>query len=890
MKIKITQITLACCFFITSLQAVVATGDENAASGDTFSFSIGHAKFEMSSNRHRLWLAATDSSLVNQPQNVKKFGLSYVDEIPAEPLVNQKTKETWIPIASPLANEEDAIIFTYDSDVKKVSASKTTNPIYGASFSFFDIPANKPAFVTTDALTKVYYTQDIQHFNEQTDENKNKTELLVHDFGTGNEVKSLVAVGSGVFAAHAGTTLKISSLLPSKIIIKEEKDKDGNVVKEESLPYLKEIACAEIPDTTSASSVTMHQQPFLGNVYVGLEPSATIKTGVIIAQTGLSTVPLVSIASEDVANDTTVLTNTITSISSMLTSTNLNYLIVADESNNIYALPLVSEPGENYGKVADVTSITNLFNVFPSQRRFNKLLADPDQVKINATYSEQLTVGQDPPKTSASIKDLYVIGDAVYVVIDQNYDGADNNKPGTLCSRAIFADDGHIISWTPWSRVLGSDEPMVFSTLSKTTTAGFYIANEGKKVVQTQWSSTSNLSPFMQKAHNDISGTQGIFNFSCQTPGFNNKISLLIATGLNSVTIGQTGFFDSGDFKIKHLCLSDAVSFNNVNNNSSLIAAELAHDENTDDHWLFAGGASGVAVLADATGVTRSEHFTSVADFKNNELTWKQVGNFSFVKKLVWDNTFLYVLTSTALYRIELDKAKFSSSPTALNPIKLFDTASVNGSYFLDLIVDDGFGIIGTTNGMYSFNGSASSLTNIFVPDGLPAISQLTIVSNKTEPQRNFKEKSNLYVLSNTFTTQQSRLNRFFIATDENNKTTISPLNDALIATATFMNGVATSLIRFNQYVSSYYSNGSWNLASSYFLGITQPETIISPTVQQISTGLRSGQSSTQGIIPHSSRVPTGFLNGVDMLLGIKQESTSGALIMTGNFEARVNA
>ena len=930
MKNKILCTCIALYFFVSHIHTTVVKGDPNAAQGETFSFNIGHATF-VTKQKHRLWLASGED-LSSESDDVQKFGLSLVEEISAEPMLKPNTTSILTPEAKPLANKEPATIIASTS-TNQPTVSVDPNPIYGANFLFFDtiihphLPQenNLPTFVVDGSLNKVYFVHDIKHnyLDPQLEKAISSTQLMEYDLSTGEEVKHILGVKASIFVAHAAGTFgtdtsKITLLTPSQFIHSTSTGANGETI-DNKLSYLKYNGEREISISTDAlkggsgepdlsslgSSVTMHA---IGtNVYVGLDVSADGggQAANVIISRGLTFDSIATDAVVQGGKDTVISANSsnrtrATNIASMTTSTSLSYLIVARDvgpglgAQSIYAVPLVAKRGENFGKVADISSIVNNFRknspTLFIERFFDTALTDPDQIDHltgTSEVTERLTVGQGPPPlaTNELIKDLYVVGDSVYIVIDQDY--ATNQQPGTFYSQAIFAADGHIISWTPWKRVLGSDEPMLYSSVSKNTSSGFYVSSTGtdfKKVVQTQWLPNGNLSPFFHAAQGPLGGTQGLFNFPQSTPGFNNALSMLIATGLNAVTIGQTGFVDGGHFKVKPMDNDDVVSFA-VNDNQALVAAEIAHD-GSGDHWLFAGGVSGLAVLVDSTGVTWNGTLSNVGDLNTGQ-EWQQVGNFEFIKKLVWDDTYIYILTSKALYRIDLDKDKFSDTPIALDVVTILESTQLSSNpYLLDIIIDNGFCILGTTQGMYSFNvaatGGVTDTVKISVADGNPAISQLLAISDSLEPQRSFKTNSNLYVLNNTFGSQQAKVHRFAIQ-----DSSIEPFNDALLNNSSSPNGIATSFVRFNQYVNHYFTNGSWNFASSYFLGVNQPSTTVSPVMLQLFAGIKNGRSSSEIILKNSLLVPARFLLATNMFLGIQHESTSGAFIMSGNFEAR---
>lgn len=914
---KALYIAFTSCFLTSHLESTIAVGDPVAAPGTTFSFNVGFAKYNENQNRLRLWLA---SSQVITDELAKPYALSYIDQIPAEPIANPATGQQYFPTAWPMANPEGAFVFFYNPTKNLVETTNIANPIYGQAFAFFEMFSNKPVFVMANDLSKLYYGYDIDHPPVGATQRFNKTELLLYDFGQGQNIASLLGAYDGIYAAYSSGTFGTS---PSSIA----RFTQGALAQEDSekpQPYLQLLASEPVSVSTPAltnggsnlaslgSSITM--QSFATMTYAGVQAKAlnggATATGIMVVNNvltdGVYSILFTPIASSSVISPTfnTVVsapssqTIRIKNISGMKTSTSLNYLIVARDNGtgpqSIYAVPLVSKPGDGYGQIADFTQITNVFGVNPpmfAQRAFDSVLTDPSQIQIGGPYAEQITVGGSIPLANGNIQDLYTNGDSVYIVIGSPY--ATGTKPGTFQSQAIFAPEGHIISWTPWSRVMASDNPMIYSHVSKSTTSNFYVADvtgSGSRfntVIQTQWTAYQNLSVMFQYSAGAQGGVQGLFNFGQTTPGFNNSMSLLATTGFNNVTVGQTGTAADGNFKVLDMQTSDVVTWKNINNSGALVALELAHSGA--NHWLFAAGVTGLYVLTDnTTGCTKIGDFTSVSDFNAGQ-TWKNVGDFSYIKKLIWDETFLYVLTPTALYQIELDPNKFKENPSVeLNPktITLSSNLSKN-SYLLDLIIDNGFCIAGTTQGLYSYNVNTNNqITNINIPDGLSAASQLFVVANSSKSQSNFKTLSNLIVLNNSFGTEQARINRFVIK-DE----TVTPFNDALLNDNANPNGIPSSLIKFNQYVSNYFTDGSWNLASNYFLGTTQPKGVSSPSLLQLFSGLKNGESSSKVILHLSSAyVPAQYLKETNMFLGITRESTSGAYIASGNFPARINA
>lgn len=924
---KIFQILLLSSAYCFQLQAPLAKGDPSAAEGETFSFDIGFAKFGYKEDliTARLWTASGDPAMSSYPDSVKPYGLSYTQHLASY------VPSTIVPIAIPMANEENATIYSFDG--KKVNASSVTNPIWGAQFLHFDVASGKPVFVVASEPGKVYAVQDLERYAVQTDRHKNTTNLLLYDFGAGQNVRSLLASLQSFYVAHSVAPFGTDN--SSKIALLERKAL-GN------MPYLSKLADTAISTSTSAltaggadlatlgTSVTIaslfkFQQPYMGvDATAGTGGCAVALTSLSLSEISpkpksetIYNINFVQIAPTSVLNPgyDTIVSSTnqvrIKNITGMATSTKLNYLIVSRDNGAgpqaIYAIPRISSEssGQSRGLIADFTKIQNTYTTNPllfSNRYFNTIISDPAQINPTGAFADQLTVGGTVPLDAPnSIQDLYSIGDSVYIVIGDSYDLS--QSPGTFRSTALFAKEGHIIGWTPWTRVLGSDQQMMYSLVSYDTISGLYVSHvttNFRAVYQTTFTTSSNLEPFLTSAQSAPGAVQGMFNFSKHCAALDDKISLLISTGYNNVTIGQTGYVDSdGFFKIKTMSAGDVISFSGetINNHRSLIAAEIAHSDNTSTiptySWIFAGGASGVSVLTgDTTGYTWTEVLTNLSTNPFAGETWKRVGDFSSVKKLVWDQTYLYVMTKTELYQIALDPNKFMATPTANLDAKLIAlSTSISGnSFFLDMIIDNGFCLIGTTNGLFSLNLPSGQATQINIPDGLNCASQLIVSSPNNHPTKEFKTLSNLTVLNNSFGTQQARINRFVIQ-----DSTVIPFDDFLAGTMSsgVITGIPTSFLRFNDYMSSYFTDGTWNLASSYFQGVNQPSnTQATPLVQQLIAGISAGTSSSAAIMgtSSSSYSPLTFLRGAINMTNLIRESTSGALLINGNFASHANA
>ena len=923
--------------YSTFIKTILVTGDPYASTNNTFSFNVGFLKFDpqTDSSFPRFWSATNDSTISGMNDATKQYGLSIINQ--ATPAVSADYQS----VAIPMTNSEAADIYELKESV--VNFTVEANPIWGNYFKLFDVIMQKPIFVVNGQESKLYSVQNIERYLTTSDK-PNVTELTRYDFGSGT-INAILGFLDSIYAAHSttgdfGTGDSTISLIEKK----QAPDPQGkaqpclNLLAFAPLTTSSEVLIGGVGQVSLASfGPQISLNTISRRVYFATQAQAgsggiAVPMGQILLSNINKTFSLAfaPVAPESVLQSTTSFdtvisaadadgqTIRITKTAGMSTSTGLSYMLIARDSGTgpetIYALPLMTV-GDHTGMIADYTSVTTNYGslkpVFTG-RYFTNVISDASQIRLsNTAIQNQIKVGgaSTLPISSGTIQQLYSLGDSVYAVIGNSYTA--NDAPGTYRSQAIFASDGHIIGWSPWTRVLGSDKPMKYSFIDYKSLTGLYLATttaspDFKSIYQTTFTNSSSLAPFLENA-TSYSGIQGLFDFNQKTPGFNNAISLMIGTAFQKVTFGQTGGLDGGFFKALSMTDSDVLVFDktSLENHTSLVAAEIAHDNNN-NHYIFAGGASGLSVYVNSsTGVSWNGNLSSISDLNTGQ-SWKTINNFKFVKKLAWDGNYIYIMTSDAIYRIALNPNNFINGGSSLNlDVELFINATQidENAHFLDMIIDNGYCLLGTTQGLYRFSGT---LQKIDIPGGLPAVSQLTPISISTDinPQRSFKTLSNLYVLNNTFGTQQAKIYRFVI---ENEILNLLPDSVIAIPGSTKI-GKPGPFIIFNNYISSYFTDGSWNTAQSYFLGLNQDQnnnddiydeettknSLYPPFVLQVNSTVHSGQSSSQVIMPNLTAqislpfIKLGGLGG--NILNMIRETTSGALIASGEFQAHANA
>lgn len=136
----------------------------------------------------------------------------------------------------------------------------------------------------------------------------------------------------------------------------------------------------------------------------------------------------------------------------MHTSAGPSYLIVqgGDGQTNqignlIFALPLVDDPSDEaiHGTLADKNAELDDF-------KFTEPAENPDELATANDPAAQVGAGPLPILPSDQISSMIVEGDAIYISI--GLEPTPTNDSGIIYSQALFAADGKIIDWTPWTK------------------------------------------------------------------------------------------------------------------------------------------------------------------------------------------------------------------------------------------------------------------------------------------------------------------------------------------------------------------------------------------------------------------------------------------------------
>ena len=911
-----------------NVQAVVAVGD-TPDSPTTFQFSVGPVIYNPAGPQ--LWtLSAQELPYPAYSSTVRSYGIAYTTFIPVD--ASLKLTLTALPYLT-----SQAIITTTNSEgTINVPGAPVDNPLLGQAFSGVTFVGSAVTMVNALSQQYVYMiqAQSVAFYDSAAGKYSPEGICTINqlDLGVGQQAKMIAGSGAAVlFVAQAqgatfGTDSSEIAFATSQITSPAGQNTSYTTLVNQaatavavSTPAL--IAGGNDLDSIG-SSVAMYPSPTTAyQMYVGLDVTAAaalgsqavgLCTATSIFKTDATPASLLfgSIVPDEVASaglDTPVSASrgnrvAVRNISSTTTSTGLSYLINSYTNGTgrqfVYAMPMVTmdSTGVNNGKIANFDpvspyGIAQVFKISGTTYRtqgFDTLITDAAQIDINSTDPAviarmQVGGGAVPLPAGQYIDQLMALGDAVYISIQQPF-GTDAT-PGMFKSQALVDAQGRIMSWSPWQRVAGTDDQILFAALNKDTDATMFVSGaDSNTVQQTVWNSTTDLTSCIAATNSAMplpnGGVQGLLAVSNKTVDL-SEFSIVVTTGNAGVVITQTGSLD-GDGNM----VIDSPQ-NTVTLNSSLglqigsvVAATFANNSDSDDNWFFMGGDSGLSVLSDdTTGFAFNGELLSLDTLIATGMSCKTLGSFSFVKKLVSSDDYLYILTQSAVYRIALDAAKFRLiSPTDLNPELVVSASTIDRfASCTDMIVDNDVMLLGTTAGLYSLDlsGALPAIsTSIEIPGGLSSVSRLFTISNHPNYYQNFYDSSNLYVLTINYVVQQARLNRFTITNG-----VVAPIQDQLLQ------GQNGPLLIFSYMSNNIFIDGSLGFATSYRMGK------LAPTIKYLESSLQGGKSSTHVSLKKNTADLS--IKAVVNSLGITaiaRDYASGCLVLAADFGILTNS
>lgn len=616
-------------------------------------------------------------------------------------------------------------------------------------------------------------------------------------------------------------------------------------------------------------------------------------------------------------------------VRTMYTTTRLHYLIVVGGNGgpnsvlrSVYALPLVSNSadGSLVGTVANKNSapVGVAASTVPFQfirRDFTSAAMLPaDMTRV--TDEAARIGGADLP--AGDITDIFVREDAVFVTVG-NPANADQ-QPGIFQSQAIFATDGAIKGWTDWRRVGGTTDQVFAGAYQARTGDLLYAtgANVGTvdTVRRTQWGvgaddGRANMIGFInQIVPESQGGVQKSVNIPQVTPGI-LEASYFLVSGKDTLALIETGQVvggvlvpNAGNFIGQPAVFTNGaitqtlpigqgspkavvLSGGALATIGSICAATVARDGVAGTNgWLFVGGVDGVAVLSNADGSGWDTTVGLGPDFAGLQdgMTFKSFGNYTYVRALINDGSFLYVLTDTALDRIDLTQG--TPGLSIMTPVTVATEQGLSAT-FTDCLVSGQLALLGTTRGLFRIGNGAdistiddqkeADWTAVVSQEGLRPVQQLYPITKTGRAQdlaNGLLTGGNVYVLHLNHGKYRSQINRLTVApvTESIDDATVQIVPDFFVKTD------ASYFLNFGSLRTSFATDGALFLAAHQ--GSEQSYATV--TTPQMMGWFSNLSGALQNLLPVS------FVPG-KRVSDIVFETASGSWVIGGDFGLRIN-
>lgn len=514
-------------------------------------------------------------------------------------------------------------------------------------------------------------------------------------------------------------------------------------------------------------------------------------------------------------------------VRTLLTTTGIAYLIIVgdvgepDETNKkVFALPLAdkniflkrAELMEDASHGTLVSKNSDMRTYREQTVYGNKLVAT--NLPIKPTHSDdvltnndkQTQVGAGMPLPSA-VTDLILEGDAVFVTCAQPGNG---QQPGIFHSQAILDHQGKIAAWTPWQRIAGIQEGVAKAFINIEQYFIAYVPSERPEIV---CQITQNISPNKERENaekekgdladllkdefkRELGGIQGLFDFSASNPlcGNSNLVSFMVATGYKKIVLVETGRsneeniftgfkegFTTNIITSKDGTVLPVTALNDEQKPTVLSIEGGALDElgaiseavsitDGQQAWLVVAGMRGIAILmaSDGSGIKCTEGILPCFAGIQKPLSFKKIGNWSGIKKIVADEEFLYVLTKNKLERVSLHQQALQEN--IFQNCCVLAEANQQECSFFDVGVSGPLVLITTSRGLL-VNGAGTDCRyhgsmewqKISLPKAKGNVYKLFFVSS--DGQKNgFGHGGQLYVLTGSLLENMTRVYRLYIA------------------------------------------------------------------------------------------------------------------------------
>lgn len=753
-------------------------------------------------------------------------------------------------------------------------------------------------------------------------------------------------VGSGIAMSVVGTTTTSAVFLPINVMT-------GFANSPVAFPLDRTSSLVAIGNPLTSMSVSaMHWDRVVNRLYIALQvvggaaPTDGAKA-IVIGRLDDNTnqftlIPAMPSSAVTGATNTIIggqgvnAAVSIQKIGTLFTSTKMHYLIVvggngsaAATQSSVYALPLVggiSDP-DLLGTIAkkDAPVENSFFGIMPPFFGTRAITIPATTPADMPTTADQAAMVGNGPLPAGAINDLFIHTDTVFVSVKT---ANANQAPGVYSSQAIFDPSGKISGWTSWQRAASSyqqtsaqlDPTHAFGVDPLLGNSVFMVADNGidtKTVKRTVWGAGDSqffgqLQPFISEFFPaDRDGIQESIDLPFGSRGLDG-ISLAILTGLQRIMLIQTGKTQAaaqvpnsgtamgvtqqfGDGMINQdfpptVAGAIALEGGALDDLGPITAATTI--ANQTNNWLVVGGVNGIAILsqADGTGIAAPGLGDGMSGLRNG-MTFKKIGDYHFVRKLIADDNFLYVLTDSRLDRIDLTLGNIGLgifSADTLADVNLLTPNKNQVSSFLDAIVSSKLGLLATTFGLLrsgsgkniqtDVNTDAIDWQPVAAPESVPPVVKL-IAQSATGIATDLARGIGGYLITinASRSLNQSYLHRYVIEAVDQSAVTD---NSVQLFPDLFVKSVPSFFASYGQFRNMLMTNGALYFASTSKNGDQQPSVVLFPANTQVFSGKRF-----LGV--RSRPVPTGITG--NQIAALVRTCASGSWQAAGDFALRIN-
>ncbi len=658
--------------------------------------------------------------------------------------------------------------------------------------------------------------------------------------------------------------------------------------------------------------VALHWHEKLNCLYVGLQVKAggdqhdgacALLVGTIGAQ-GLELKPVVSVSTfksgacnEIVGAIGAHATASIYDIQSMRTQMLLDYLIITggngspqDARRTIYALPIVSDPkmsekdvridSQALGRLAaKKNTIKDSYELV--QYGFKRWYHSFDRVAMQA---DDLFTADDTPENAPArvgcgpvphgeIIQTIVNGDAVIAVVKSD----DKLRPsGMFVSQAIFSRDRNIAGWTKWHPIATTYDDLVGASCNAATGTVSLVANcadgQGALINRTQWHKgigpDQGLDCVAEQVNSlftpEEGGVHGLFTFHMPQ----KEQAALVVTGLKKIMLAIHEYRNT-TFEPEPLQVC-AIEGGVLNEIGAITAATLC----TDRRLMFIGGVDGIAISDDSLWNKLDAYGDGIGDY------FVRVGDYRFVKKLMYDNGYLYVLTDKMLDRIDVRASSFATNQ--LVRVRLASVNQLDGftqySSFNDCIVSEKMALLATSHGLLRVGNGENiadpqlrdaqlSWQEVELEGDIKGVVRLTAISatGKEEDVARYCG-GHVYAIAGYIGKDRARINRLYVSS-----TTNAPINDDAVARLPGYLGkkIGDAYASFKSFRDIFMTDGILNISARYQNDDTGPLSLTNGFHKENIIMVPDAESASR-------------------IVGVRRDPLTGSLLVAGDFGIRI--